>query len=103
VVRADCRRCAADHGRDDDRDIVPLPGAAEGLATRDMHGFEGVATQVPPCSMSRVPAPQNDPLCEECGDEFSWSGKGPRPRHCGTRCRKRAERRRLRKGEEASP
>jgi hypothetical protein len=81
-------------------DDLRFAGAPEALATRDIASERVVGPEPLPTSMSRVPASRTDPLCEECGEGFPWSGKGPRPRYCGARCRKRAERRRLRGSEE---
>jgi hypothetical protein len=73
-------------------DAIPFAGVPEGLATRDMASERVIDTEYLTPSLSRVPPAQT---CGECGEEFPWSGRGPRPRHCGVRCRKRAERRRL--------
>jgi hypothetical protein len=81
-------------------DDMPLGGVPEALGTRDIASERVVGPEPLPTSTSRVPASRTDPLCEECGEGIPWSGKGPRPRHCGARCRKRAERRRLRGREE---
>ncbi len=85
-----------DHEDDGHPDGIPFGGVPEGLATRDMASERVIDPEYLAPWMSRVPPAQTSPLCEECGGGFSWSGKGPRPRHCGARCRKRAERRRLR-------
>jgi len=99
--RGPASRTAAETGRDDhkhpdDPGSMARVGVPEGLATRDIASERVIDSEYVAPSVSRVPSAQTNHSCEECGGGFPWSGKGPRPRRCGDRCRKRAERRRLR-------